>query len=232
MAERTKKLPESKWILLCCGVILIAACAAGAAVWFTRPPTLEEMTAHMPENPSKAWMQRYVELSRDSMKELYLNSHYDGEEDWESWETWIDQQPLVDEVGGGQFFIAKWAWAVPSQYPGFSIDVPLWKQEDSEEYARYYVDCFPKEPVFRKIVAAKVDDPEAWWENFEKLPVYKSDEEKSEMYVDMAQFDVAKWMYSVPASMAYPYEELEIYQVHGNLLLPGSDWSGLLEDRA
>lgn len=190
MEETEKKLTKSrkKWAFLCAAVIVIAACGVGTVLWFTRPPTLEEMTANIPETPSEEWMQRYVDLSRQDLEETIKQ----WVDDPEAWLAWYEEQPLIDEIGGGKFFISKWLVAIPQGYTA--------GQTETEDYKAYYVQKAVEDPAFQAVVDLKAPDPRQWWDWFHALPLTDASE--------TSQYLTAKWVVNVLLSYGYPYEEL------------------------
>ena len=188
--EGTAKKPSKsrkRWTALCTAVIVLAVCTVGAILWFTRSPTLEEMTANMPDSPSEEWMQRYVDLSRKELEEKAKQTV----DDLDAWLAWYEEQPLIDEIGGGKFFIAKWMVAVPQGY----LTGP-----ETEDYRAYYVQKAVNDPTVQAVVDLKTPDSQQWWDWFHALPLTDASE--------TSQYLAAQWVVNVLLSYPYPYEEL------------------------
>lgn len=189
--ESTAKKPfksRKRRAALCTAVIVLAVCTVGAMLWFTRFPTLEEMTANMPDNPSEKWMQRYVDLSRKDLEEKVKQMV----DDPDTWLAWYEEQPLIDEIGGGKFFIAKWLVAVPQGYATGQIE--------TADYKAYYVQKAVDDPTFQAVVDLKAPDSQQWWDWFHALPLTDASE--------TSQYLVAQWVVNVLLSYPYPYEGL------------------------
>lgn len=145
--------------------------------WATRPMTLEEMTAIMPDNPSTEWMEQYVECAYESEEFWECIVPWNGNPDLDDWWEWIFSLPLQDEDGSGQFFYIKWMWAVPHQYPGYQglshEEYKQIRQElPSEDYMQYFVTEYRNDPLVKKRVSYLEEDPEGWWNYFNSLPLY------------------------------------------------------------
>lgn len=145
--------------------------------WATRPMTLEEMTAIMPDNPSTEWMEQYVECAYQSEEFWECIVPWNGNPDLDDWWEWIFSLPLQDEDGSGQFFYIKWMWAVPHQYPGYQglshEEYKQIRQElPTEDYMQYFVTEYRNDPLVKKRVSYLEEDPEGWWNYFNSLPLY------------------------------------------------------------
>lgn len=145
--------------------------------WATRPMTLEEMTAIMPDNPSIEWMEQYVDCAYESEEFWECIVPWNGNPDLDDWWEWIFSLPLQDEDGSGQFFYIKWMWAVPHQYPGYQglshEEYKQIRQElPSEDYMQYFVTEYRNDPLVKKRVSYLEEDPEGWWNYFNSLPLY------------------------------------------------------------
>lgn len=145
--------------------------------WATRPMTLEEMTAIMPDNPSNEWMEQYVDCAYESEEFWECIVPWNGNPDLDDWWEWIFSLPLQDEDGSGQFFYIKWMWAVPHQYPGYQglshEEYKQIRQElPSEDYMQYFVTEYRNDPLVKKRVSYLEEDPEGWWNYFNSLPLY------------------------------------------------------------
>lgn len=145
--------------------------------WATRPMTLEEMTAIMPDNPSIEWMEQYVDCAYESEEFWECIVPWNGNPDLDDWWEWIFSLPLQDEDGSGQFFYIKWMWAVPHQYPGYQgLSHEEYKQIrqalPSEDYMQYFVTEYRNDPLVKKRVSYLEEDPEGWWNYFNSLPLY------------------------------------------------------------